>query len=119
MVVAKTLDYTQAEEEITSLTLSVRGDPLLPAPAFPVKSFFHKNLVASQNVFVKELEKKGHTLGIRQQGGQSGRSPTALSYEQIGSCVFFIENNMEFARKKAWDLHNNFHKVKGTNVQAC
>ena len=42
MVVAKTLDYTQAEEEITSLTLTVRGEQMHGVSAFPVKSFFHK-----------------------------------------------------------------------------
>ena len=33
--------------------------------------------------FVKEREKKGHTLRIMKQGGQSGRSPNVLSYEQL------------------------------------
>ena len=36
-------------------------------------------------VLVEVREKRGHTLGIIQQGGQIGRSPTALSYEQLGS----------------------------------
>ena len=31
--------------------------------------------------FVKEREKKGPTLGIKQQGEQSGRNSNALSYE--------------------------------------
>ena len=44
-------------------------------------------------------------MGILQQGGQSGRSPNALSYKQLGSCAEFIDGNIEFARQKAWDLH--------------
>ena len=29
------------------------------------------------------------------------------------------EANMEVARTKAWDVHKNRKKVKGTHVQAC
>ena len=43
------------------------------------------------------------------------RSPKALSHEQLGSCAGVIEADMEFARKKAWDLH----KIKVCHVQAC
>ena len=61
--------------------------------------------------FVKEREKKGHTLGMRQQGC---RSPNALSYEQLGSRADFIEANTEFARKQASDLLKNmFMESKG------
>ena len=42
-----------------------------------------------------------------------------MSYEQLRSCADFIEANMEFARKRAWDLHKNFCKAKETCVQAC
>ena len=40
---------------------------------------------------MEEREKKGPTLGTIQQGGQGGRSPNVLSYEQLGSCAYFIE----------------------------
>ena len=49
-------------------------------------------------------------LGTREPSGQSGRSPNALSYDQLGSCADGIEENMEFARKKAWDPTRFFSK---------
>ena len=49
---------------------------------------------------MKEREKKGHTSGSMQQSGQRGRSPNALSDEQLGNCAGIIAANMEFARKK-------------------
>ena len=67
--------------------------------------------------FVQEHEKQSYTLGIKNQRGQNGRSLNALSHEQLGSCAEFIEANMEFARKKAWDLHKNMKNVKRTHVQ--
>ena len=67
--------------------------------------------------FVQEREKKGSTLGITQQGGENCRSPHAPSYEQLGCGAKIIEANMEFERKKAWDLHKNINKVLGTCVQ--
>ena len=75
--------------------------------------------LALRNVFHQDREKKGPTLGICQPCGQSGRSPKALSYEQLGSCAEVFEANMEFARKKAWDLHKRKNNVKRTYVQAC
>ena len=50
--------------------------------------------------FVKEREKKGPTLGSEHRGGQSSRSPNALSYEQLGSGVDFFEEHMASVRKK-------------------
>ena len=38
----------------------------------------------------------------------------ALSYEQFGNGAELIDANMELARKKAWDLHKNLCKDKGT-----
>ena len=60
-----------------------------------------------------ESKKKGPTLGIIQKGGQSGRSPNTLSYEQLGSCADSVKVNMEFARKKALNSHRTSTKSKG------
>ena len=68
---------------------------------------------------MKEREKKGPTLGIIQQCGRGSRWLNALSSEQPGSCADFSEANMEFARKKPSDLHNNICKPTGTCTQAC
>ena len=65
--------------------------------------------------FVKERDKKAHTLGMLRPGGENNRCPDALSFEQLGSCASLI---MEFARKKAWDLPKNIYEVKGTYIQA-
>ena len=46
------------------------------------------------------------------QIGDTGRSPNALSYESLGSCAELIEANMEFARPKAWDLHQHIQSQK-------
>ena len=40
VVVAETLDHTQAEEKVTSLTFRAKGDFLHAVSATPVKSFF-------------------------------------------------------------------------------
>ena len=56
---------------------------------------------------------------LSQRGGQNGRSPSALSYAQFGSCADAIEVNMEYVRMKAWDLQKNIDKVKGSYEQAC
>ena len=72
--------------------------------ATPVKS----NLLKILELFVNKVPtvsyrrtfcEKGREE-ITQQGGQSGQTPNALSYEQLGSCAYFIEAHMEFARKK-------------------
>ena len=58
-------------------------------------------------------------MGTIQQSGQNGRSPNALSYEQLGSCADVIEDNMEFVHKKAWNPHKHVFYVKEIRVQAC
>ena len=67
--------------------------------------------------FVQERDKKGHTLGITQQGGEVCRHSNALSYDQLESCADVLEAKMEFVRKNAQDLHKNIYKVQGTDVQ--
>ena len=62
--------------------------------------------------FVQEHEEQSHTLGKKKQRGQNGRSLNALSHEQLGSCAELTEANMEFARKKACDVHKNMKNVK-------
>ena len=47
-----------------------------------------------------------------------GRSPNALSYEQLGSCADFLLNQTRnLLSKKA--LHKNINKIQETYVQAC
>ena len=126
-MVAKTLDHNQEKEKNHFAEIIAKGDLLHGVSAIRVKSIskniannmvkkFRLSLVAEQ--LVRAREKKGPTLGIKQQGGQSGRSPDALLCEQLASCAGFIRTNMEFPRKKAWDLHKNMYKVKG-NYFAC
>ena len=121
---AKTLDHTQTEEDITSQTFIAKGDFRHGVSAIPAKSILQnigKNdaqksrLAGVAERFLKEREKKCPTLGIIQQGEQSGRSSNALLYAQLGSCAESIEANMQFARKRAWHLY----KITGTFVQAC
>ena len=80
--------------------------------AKPARSILERVSVA------QEREKKGHTLGMIQQSGESGRSPNALSYERLGSCAEFIVANVKLVRKNALDLHKHFYNVKGTYVPA-
>ena len=68
---------------------------------------------------IQERAEKRHTLGITPQSGDDGRSPRALSYEQLGKCADLIEANMAFARKKALDLHKHIYNVKRTKIRAC
>ena len=56
--------------------------------------------------FVEAYEKKGHTLGIVQQGGPGSRSQILLKHTWI--CAY-----------NTWDPQKNIHKVKGTHAQAC
>ena len=87
VVVAKTLDYTHSEDKITSPKFIAKGDLLHGVIHSSEINFtdFLNNIVNKFRLsrvgeeFLKEREKKGHTLGIKQQGGQSGRSPDALS----------------------------------------
>ena len=58
-------------------------------------------------------------VGIYTTKWTKSRRLFALWYEQLGRCAEFLEANMEFARKKAWDLHKHMSKVKGIHVQAC
>ena len=44
---------------------------------------------------MKEREKKGPTFGIEPQGGQSSRSPNALSHEQLGCCAELLKQTCE------------------------
>ena len=60
-------------------------------PAIPVKSSLKCEewcpevpSGSRRRTVLEEREKKGHTLGIIQQIGQSGRNPSALSYEHLG-----------------------------------
>ena len=100
MVVAKTLDLTQAEDEVTSLKFMAKGDLLHGMSAIPVKSSFTEIEVSIRRK-VCERTRQGPTFEIIKQGRQNHRSPNALSFQQRGNCAEFIEANMEFARKKS------------------
>ena len=63
-------------------------------------------------------EERPH-VGIYTTKWTRSRRLFALWYEQLGRCAELLEANMEFARKKAWDLHKHMSKVKGIHVQAC
>ena len=118
VVVAKTLDHNETGK-VTSLRSRAKGE-LLHRVSDPSEINFSKvgeiiviqfrlSRVAAR--FVKELQKKGQTLGNVQQSGEHVRSPNAPSYEQFGSCANLTEANMEFARKKAKELHKHIYKV--------
>ena len=68
--------------------------------------------LASRSVLFKSTKSKATRWGLKKQRAQNGRSLNALSHEQLGSCAEFIEANMEFARKKAWDVHKNMKKCQ-------
>ena len=78
------------------------------------KSFNH---TASRNVLSKSGGRNSKTLGILQKV-ENGRSPNALSHEQLASCADLVEANMEFARKPG-NFTKNIYKVKETYIQAC
>ena len=75
--------------------------------------------LASKKKEAESLVFETCTLGDRKQCGQHVRCPNAVLYEQLGSCAVFVEANMKFAWKSAWDLRNNMYKVKGSHIQAC
>ena len=116
MVVAETLEYTQARRAVNSLDFREKGDLLHGVSATSTKPMCHKMLekcvrklrltrVAAR--FLKERE-KGPTLVI-QQGGQSGRSPECL-------CRMSNSEVVQIVMKQTW---KNKYKVKGTYIQAC
>ena len=76
VVVSRTLDHTQAEDKLTSLKFSAKGDLLHGVSAIPLKSILQKivkhsvkkfRLSRVTEPFVKEREKKGPTLGTTQK----------------------------------------------------
>ena len=87
--------------------------------ATPAKSILQKMVeycqevptTSRRNPFCERAREERSLLGIVQRGGQNSRSPNALSHTQLGSCADFIEANMEFVRKIAWDLLKNVHEV--------
>ena len=79
------------------------------------KSFNH---TASRNVLPKSGGRNSKRWGFYKKW-KNGRSPNALSHEQLACCADLVEANMEFARKKAWELHKNVFQVKETYIQAC
>ena len=96
VVVAKTLDHTQADDQVTTIKFIAKGDFLHGVSAIPPTAMLQtsaKNIVSTFRLarvadrFVKESEEIGPTLSIIRPGGQSGRSPNTLSYEQLGSCA--------------------------------
>ena len=107
VVVAKTWTPPKQRTKITSQKFFAKGDLLHGVPAIPVNQFYRtlgRGLSRSSHrlaSYVKEREKIGATLGIIQQSGQSGPSPKALSYEQLGCCADVSEATMAFAGKKA------------------
>ena len=107
VAVAKNIGYDGVSGILVQAILQNMGEE--------VATKFRPSRVAQR--FDQERDKKSHTLGVVQQRGQHGRSPNALSYEQLGSCAELIAANMKRARKKAWDVHKNVYKVKRT--QAC
>ena len=120
--ISKTSDHTQAENTVTSLKFIANGNSLHGVSAIPVKLSKRSDCLASQKRF-EEREKKGHTFGIIPQRGDNGRSPKALSYWQLGSCVDFIEANMECCPQESVGVCTRtyiyVHLVKGTRVQEC
>ena len=125
MVVAKTLDITQAGKEATSLQNRPKVDLLHGVSAIPVRSIlqnvgqevtkkFRPPRVAKR--FVQERERRGHASGLVQRGerngDKNGRSPNALPHEQLGSFAELVEANMDFARQHALDLCNNTYNVE-------
>ena len=98
VVVAKTLDHTQAEGKVASLEFIAKR-PSARGSSNSTEITFHskigKNIVKKFRLarvaerVVKEREKQDPNLGIIQQGGRRGRSPIALSYEQLGKCADF------------------------------
>ena len=109
MVVAKTLDHTKAEEQHSSLKCIARRDFLHGVSAILVKSILQNivNVIVKKSRLtlvaeriVRERERTTPTMGIVRQGGQSGRSPNALSYEELGSCAYILtEANMGLAQE--------------------
>ena len=111
VVVANTVDDTQAEDIISSLIFTAKRETFCTeSQLFQWNQFFRNignkmdnkfRLVRVAERFVQEREKQGPTMEIMQQGGQSSRSTNALP------CV----QTRKFARKKAWDLHEHIYKV--------
>ena len=72
------------------------------------KNIVKKLWLARRRTICERAREERSNLGnYTTRGGQCGRSPKALSYEHLGSRADLIEANMEFAHKKAWDLHKN------------
>ena len=67
---------------------------------------------------MKERKDKRSHFG-KQPGGPSGRSPSALSYEQLKSCADLYSREHGTLRTQTWDLHKNRYKDKETYVQTC
>ena len=54
-----------------------------------------------KNDLLKNATRKATRLELYHKGGDSGRSPNVLSYGQLGSCVQFIEANMDFCPQES------------------
>ena len=113
VVVATTLDQTQAKDKNTPLKCIAKGDLQHGVSATKWKD----DCQEVPSGWRRKTICNGVTEGRSNLGNQvtrCSRSPTAPSYEQLGGSADSIETNMEFAGKKAWYLHKNSYKVQGT-----
>ena len=96
VVIAKTLDHNQSQEKVDSLRSLRRETFCAGCPLFSAKSNLPK---IGKNIVKKVRQRKGPTLGMIPQDGQSGGRLCRTS-------------------KKAWDLHKNMYKVKQMEKRA-
>ena len=97
---ARCIGDSDAGREVISLMLRAKGE-LLQGVMYSSENFVYKSLGRKQlknkirpsRVAKRfaEGERKGHTLGICQLGGEHGRSAHALLYEQFGSCADLLK----------------------------
>ena len=128
VVVAVALDDTQAEDKITSLKFIAKGDRLHGVSAIPVNSILQKigkNIVTNFRLarvaerFVKERKKKSPTLELYNNVDEAVEVRMLCLTSNSDVVQTLVEAYMDLVCKKAWDLHKNISKVRGTCVQAC
>ena len=128
VALAMTLNVTQAGKDVISLKFMTKGDFLHGVSGIPVTSMLQK--IGGEGVKYfrlshvaercgKEREKEGHTFDIFQRSGETGRSSSALSYEQFQSCADVIGRTWNSLARKTGICTNTNYKVKGTSIQAC
>ena len=83
-----------------------------------LRSYEKVSTIPRRATFCPRAEEEKANVGDLKKW-KNGRSPNALSHEQLANCADLVEANMEFARKQAWELHKNIYKIKETYIQAC